>query len=201
MPITINGSGTLTGISVGGLPDGIVDTDMIADDSVTKIKRGSGSILQTVNYMQTATVSRATSSHDWGSLMNTSTYSVTRAGTKSLILVTAYCCSSNNTGRYGLRLMRWSSTDAYETLTYADAASNRQTANMGYRQNTSSDIAPMSFVYLDTHGKAAGTNIQYNLYSSGEASDTIYLNRCGSDDDSNTYYRTCSSMIVMEVDS
>ena len=81
MPIVINGSGTLTGISVGGLPDGIVDTDMIADDSVTKIKRGSGSILQTVNYMQTATVSRATSSHDWGSLMNTPTYSVTRAGT------------------------------------------------------------------------------------------------------------------------
>ena len=30
MPIVINGSGTVTGISVGGLPDGIVDTDMIA---------------------------------------------------------------------------------------------------------------------------------------------------------------------------
>jgi hypothetical protein len=30
MPIAINGSGTVTGISVGGLPDGIVDTDMIA---------------------------------------------------------------------------------------------------------------------------------------------------------------------------
>ena len=34
MPITINGSGTLTGVSVGGLPDGIVDTDMIAADAV-----------------------------------------------------------------------------------------------------------------------------------------------------------------------
>jgi hypothetical protein len=31
MAITINGSGTVTGISVGGLPDGIVDTDMMAD--------------------------------------------------------------------------------------------------------------------------------------------------------------------------
>ena len=30
MPIAINGSGTLTGVSVGGLPDGIVDADMIA---------------------------------------------------------------------------------------------------------------------------------------------------------------------------
>jgi len=30
MAITINGSGTVTGISVGGLPDGIVDADMLA---------------------------------------------------------------------------------------------------------------------------------------------------------------------------
>ena len=30
MPITINGSGTITGLNVGGLPDGIVDSDMIA---------------------------------------------------------------------------------------------------------------------------------------------------------------------------
>ena len=38
MPITINGSGTFTGISVGGLPDGIVDTDMVADDAITEPK-------------------------------------------------------------------------------------------------------------------------------------------------------------------
>mgnify|MGYP001436355434 FL=1 len=30
MAITLNGNGTITGISVGGLPDGIVDTDMTA---------------------------------------------------------------------------------------------------------------------------------------------------------------------------
>lgn len=30
MAITINGNGTVTGISVGGLPDGVVDTDTLA---------------------------------------------------------------------------------------------------------------------------------------------------------------------------
>ena len=35
MPVTINGSGTLTGVSVGGLPDGIVDADMLAANAVT----------------------------------------------------------------------------------------------------------------------------------------------------------------------
>tara|TARA_R100000773_G_scaffold7146_1_gene7233 strand:+ start:103 stop:732 length:630 start_codon:yes stop_codon:yes gene_type:complete len=38
MPVTINGSGTITGISVGGLPDGIVDTDMLANDAVATAK-------------------------------------------------------------------------------------------------------------------------------------------------------------------
>jgi hypothetical protein len=34
MPIVINGSGTITGISVGGLPDDIVDAGMMADNSI-----------------------------------------------------------------------------------------------------------------------------------------------------------------------
>ena len=35
MPIAINGSGTVTGISVGGLPDGIVDADMLGTKTFT----------------------------------------------------------------------------------------------------------------------------------------------------------------------
>jgi hypothetical protein len=43
MAVIINGSGTITGISVGGLPDGIVDTDMLAANAVTAAK-ASGSV-------------------------------------------------------------------------------------------------------------------------------------------------------------
>lgn len=49
MPITIDGDGTITGVSVGGLPDGIVDTDMLAAGAVTAAKRGAGGILQVVS--------------------------------------------------------------------------------------------------------------------------------------------------------
>lgn len=39
MPITINGSaGTITGVSTGGLPDGCVDTDTLANNAVTSAK-------------------------------------------------------------------------------------------------------------------------------------------------------------------
>ena len=46
MPITINGSGTITGVAVGGLPDAVVDADMLAANAVTGTKIGStGTIL------------------------------------------------------------------------------------------------------------------------------------------------------------
>ena len=45
MPITINGSGTVTGISAGGLPDGVITTDDIAADAVTSAKIASGAIV------------------------------------------------------------------------------------------------------------------------------------------------------------
>ena len=50
MPISINGSGTVTGISVGGLPDGIVDTDTLAAGAATQAKRtyATGEVVQVV---------------------------------------------------------------------------------------------------------------------------------------------------------
>ena len=51
MAITINGDGSITGVSVGGLPDGIVDTDMIAADAVTDAKQSlSGAAKAWVNF-------------------------------------------------------------------------------------------------------------------------------------------------------
>ena len=41
MPITINGSGTVTGISAGGLPDDCITTAEIAANAVTTAKLGS----------------------------------------------------------------------------------------------------------------------------------------------------------------
>jgi len=41
MAITINGNGTIGGITVGGLPDGTIDTDVLAANAVTEAKLGS----------------------------------------------------------------------------------------------------------------------------------------------------------------
>ena len=62
MAITINGSGTIGGVSVGGLPDGIVDTDMLASGAITDALLPAGSVLQVVNTTQNGTPLNTTSS-------------------------------------------------------------------------------------------------------------------------------------------
>ena len=54
MPVTINGSGSIAGLAVGGLPDGSVDADTLASNSVTAAKLQSGSVIQSVTKMGTA---------------------------------------------------------------------------------------------------------------------------------------------------
>ena len=66
MAITINGNGTITGISVGGLPDGIVDTDMIAANAVTSAKSsglGGLTMVEQWELSDEVTVSSASTHH------------------------------------------------------------------------------------------------------------------------------------------
>ena len=55
MPITINGSGTVTGISAGGLPDNCIVTADIAAGAVTQAKRSEQLTLETAKTYATFT--------------------------------------------------------------------------------------------------------------------------------------------------
>ena len=58
MAISINGStNVISGVAVGGLPDGIVDTDMLAADAVTDPKQNLSGVAKTwVNFNGSGTV-------------------------------------------------------------------------------------------------------------------------------------------------
>ena len=68
MAIQINGNGTITGISVGGLPDGIVDTDMIANSAVTSAKSsGLGGVTEADQWRITSNQTiNAHQGYNWG---------------------------------------------------------------------------------------------------------------------------------------
>jgi len=91
MAITINGSGTITGISAGGLPDGSVTAADLADTYLTPTGDGSGltgittgKVLQVQSTSIASTVSA--SAANTNTLMGT--VSITPSSTSSKILIT-----------------------------------------------------------------------------------------------------------------
>ena len=72
MAIQINGNGTITGISVGGLPDGIVDTDMLAAGAATQAKRtyATGEIIQVVTKNITDELELTSTSSSYADMTN-----------------------------------------------------------------------------------------------------------------------------------
>ena len=125
MPIAINGSGTVTGISVGGLPDGIVDTDMIAAAAVTAPKRGPGAILQVVQHSFTTGQFTTTSNSYVDVTGFTQAITPTAASSKILAMLNPHI-QSNPSGTYNggtsVLLARSVAGGSYSTI----AASNLQ---------------------------------------------------------------------------
>ena len=104
MPIAINGSGTVTGVSVGGLPDGIVDADMLANSAAAPLKRGAGSTLQTVITQNSPghVAASGTTIHAVTSLETSIT--PLKAGSKFLLTlsgVNGHCNMTGSTGNHG----------------------------------------------------------------------------------------------------
>ena len=63
MPVTINGDGSITGLAVGGLPDGCVDTDTLASNAVSSDKLPTSSVLKVFNQTLTAGASYTVGNH------------------------------------------------------------------------------------------------------------------------------------------
>jgi len=110
MPIAINGSGTVTGISVGGLPDGIVDSDTLASGA-------GGKLLQVVQGTKTSGTSAASSSYgDLG--LSASITPQTNSKILCFISIHASITYTDNRG-FGIKLLRDSSTVYEDPIDYA----------------------------------------------------------------------------------
>ena len=107
MPVTINGDGSITGLAVGGLPDGSVDADTLASNAVTSAKLASGAItrsaLPTGSVLQTVQVTTTTQTENaFSSAQTFLTASITPTDSNNKILVNVNCggCGSRNTSTF-----------------------------------------------------------------------------------------------------
>ena len=110
MAIVINGSGTVTGVSVGGLPDGIVDTDMLADNAVTKGKANQadfGKVGQVVLGVTASEFITSASHTSWQDCGLTATITPQAASSDILVFcsMNGIVCSADDLDAVSIRIL------------------------------------------------------------------------------------------------
>lgn len=202
MALTLNGSNnTIGGVAVGGLPDGIVDTDMLAANAVTSAKANPalGKVIQVVTTVKTdvSSWSFETSNANFKETGLQATITPTKAGNKILIWVSGlYGGSAAGENTYWT-ISRSSDGNYFQI---GDTSGSRTRVTTGSLLDSTSRPAQFSCFAVDTNHNTTSANT-YKLLSNGNnQSGTGYLNRTS--DDSNGFYRPrgTTTMILQEIE-
>ena len=170
MTIAINGNGTVTGVSVGGLPDGIVDTDMLAAGAVTAVKSAERKVLNIERMFTDSSHSTSSTSFTNTNLVD----SITPSASGSYVFGTAQCMilyTAPNNGEAQWRVTR-------------HISGGSQTALGGFWSgiahsggaNTNQSYVPMTFTWCDHPNTTSA--VEYRIQSlTSSASSSVYTYR------------------------
>jgi hypothetical protein len=196
MPITINGSGTVTGITAGGLPDGVITTDDIAANAVTaaKLAAGAGGKILQVNQTVKTDATTVQPGSTWTDIPTLSV-SITPSSSANKVLVSFNLHSITNMRGF-VRIVRGSTA-----IAIGDAAGSRiqcTSGDMTFNESDTAELQNQSMTWLDSPATTSSTTYKLQIRSDG-GGDSIYINRTYSATDSASYGRPVSVITVMEV--
>ena len=189
MPVSINGqTGVITGLAVGGLPDGTVDADTLASNAVTATKLASGvggKILQVIQSTKTdGQEVTGTSYTDITGLSATITPSAT---TSKVLVMVDFVFNKNN---YALFAQILRGSTAIGNPTSSDSAMRI------YKNGSGGDSSEhSSFMYLDSPSTTSATTYKLQVRSNGASHP--YVN-CSYSTRTSDYLST-STFTLMEV--
>ena len=199
MAITINGgTGVITGVSVGGLPDGIVDADMMASGVVTGVK-------QVVHAGLTTTPSTSSTTLTATGL----TASITPSATTSKIQIHVHLPvsveSNQNTGFVRFRLYR----DSTAIGTVGTGASGNQlnvqwhTAFYIHSTDNYEEYGMQNFTgfFVDSPSSTSAITYSVKWAKAASSSGNALLNRVWANDDGNYLFNGASTIMLTEVDN
>jgi hypothetical protein len=201
MAIVINGSGTVTGLAVGGLPDGTVDSGTLATDSVTAAKLEvsaitgadlpAGSVLQVVSVTKSDT-STMNGSTAWTDVPNLSV-AITPSSTSSKILIVASITLASGNHAHP-RMLRGSTTIGN------GASAGSRPGVFGYANNPGgvNSATSNTYNYLDSPNTTSATTYKIQLNNSN-GSGACYINRTQDDADGVYSGRGVSSITLLEI--
>ena len=190
MPVSINGNtGVLTGLAVGGVPDGIVDADMLAANSVTSGKLASGVGGKILQVKQTFKNDTASTSSGSFSDISGLTVSITPSATSSKVLYkgSLYLAYTGAEGNFRLkRTIGGTATDIGVSSVLDDDADGT------FAIGGSSLYLTANFEFLDSPNTTSAITygIKWHMHSG-----TMYLNRTWD----NNWFHGASSVTAMEV--
>ena len=198
MAIAINGSGTVTGISVGGLPDGIVDADMLASNAVTAGKLASGVGGKVINYAQTlkkdvtsAVVAQGAIS---GALISLD-YTAASSSNKLLLSYTIHIGLNTSTNCYGYLYIGGSVSSII-----GDAGESNQKRATSTSQGVASHKAMIhSFQTLIDNPSTSSTTYDVRFGHGNNSNQTMFINNDASNGNYNYYARFVSSLTILEM--
>ena len=192
MAITIDGSGTITGINAGGLPDGVITSDDLASGAITSGALPAGSILQVVQAVKTDTFSDAQSPPftDWVDVPGLSVSVTPQSASNKILVLAQISVVGSATQPVAARLLRGSTA-----IFLADTAGSRTPSTVSVRHESGQALAAVPIMFLDSPSTTSSTT--YKIQVAGEG--TVLVNRTGSDSDLSSFYRATSSITVMEV--
>jgi hypothetical protein len=197
MPIGVNGSGTITGISVGGLPDGIVDTDMLAANAVTAAKSSGRKILQVVQELKTDTASANVDAGGESSQFMTA--NITPSATSSKILVMISATIGNNWAtNAGLRLRINGSTPAEGVGVGMDDGNRRRVSSSAYIADSDAR-ATLTMTYLHSPNSTSSQSYGFTTLHWQNDQRIMYINRSHGDGNHTYVHRAISTVTLMEI--
>ena len=191
MPIVLNGSGTVTGISVGGLPDGIVDGDTLASGVGGKVLQ-----VQSAFKTDTSSVTDNATPQDISGLSIT----ITPASASNKFYITGKVQTSVwQTANHAIHINVNGSL-----VGQPSAAGNRHVAHggLGYistGQQYAMYSTPIDLLIDASNANAHTIKLQFAQSDTGQ-SKTVYVNRQRTDSDSSASgNRFTSTLTVMEI--
>ena len=199
MPVTINGNGCISGLSVGGLGAGVVNTATLADGAAAGSKLGTGSIIKVLQTVKTDTFSKNSSS--WADItgMNQSITPISTSS-KVFVMVDLKIGADHGDSDYNFKIVR-GSTDIY--IGDADGSKRRSsmgTGSYGMPSNTADGqyrLEQVSLMFLDSTSTTSATTYKVQIINVGGR--TNYINRNHHNGDTAATPRTASSITLMEI--
>ena len=198
MPVTINGDGSITGLSVGGLGAGVVNTATLANGAAAGVKLGTGSIIQTKQTYRTSLFEQSLTTGNFSDAVMTLSITPTSSSNKILVLCTVQISTGGGTNGAQSLLKRDGTP-----IGIADAAGSRARGTGGGMGSSAVNRqqSNVQMTFLDSPSSTSALSYTAHIKPGFSGTQTVYLNRegAGHNTDGGNVGVSASSLTLMEV--